>query len=76
MSRNRLIGIFSMQFSNSFCASIPFCRSLERKNSKASIADSDEILVDSQVMSKVTTVHEENEKTGETNNVSDTSEQI
>lgn len=48
----------------------------EYKNSKANIANSDEILVDSQVMSKVTTIHEENEKNGETNNVSDTNKQI
>lgn len=44
---------------------------VERKGSKASITNSDEIVVDTQTTPKVTTVHEENEKTGETTDVSD-----
>lgn len=42
----------------------------ERKGSKSS-TNSDEIVVESQATPKVATVHEENEKTGETTDVSD-----
>lgn len=50
-----------------------FFSTIERKGSKSSITNSDDIVLDAQSPPKTTSVHEENEKTGETTEVSDKS---